>query len=71
MPLQIVHYNNPILRKKGAKVTVFDAALAEFAAQMIERMHEAEGIGLAAQQVGRDRAGVRRALVGIDCLCGG
>lgn len=53
MSLQIVHYNSPILRKKGAKVTVFDAALAELAAQMIERMHEAEGIGLAAQQVGR------------------
>jgi peptide deformylase len=53
MSLQIVHYNNPILRKKGAKVTVFDAALAEFAAQMIATMHEAEGIGLAAQQVGR------------------
>jgi peptide deformylase len=53
MSLQIVHYNNPILRKKGNKVTVFDAALAEFARQMIAAMHAAEGIGLAAQQVGR------------------
>lgn len=53
MPLAIVHYNDPILRKKGARVTVFDAALARFAADMIAAMHVAAGIGLAAQQVGR------------------
>ena len=53
MALPIVHYNNPILRKKGAKITVFDAALARFAADMVEAMHDAAGIGLAAQQVGR------------------
>jgi peptide deformylase len=53
MALPIVHYNHPILRKKGAKVTVFDDALAEFAAEMIATMHAANGIGLAAQQVGR------------------
>ena len=53
MALPIVHYNHPILRKKGAKVTAFDAALAEFAAEMVATMHAANGIGLAAQQVGR------------------
>lgn len=53
MALSIVHYNEPILRQKGAKVTVFDSLLAQFAADMIETMHAAEGIGLAAQQVGR------------------
>lgn len=53
MSLRIVHYNNPVLRTKGEKVTVFDGALADFAAGMIEAMHEAGGIGLAAQQVGR------------------
>ena len=53
MSLRIVHYNNPVLRAKGEKVTVFDGALAEFATEMIEAMHEAGGIGLAAQQVGR------------------
>ena len=53
MPLPIVHYCNPILRKKGAKIAVFDAALARFAQEMIDTMHLAEGIGLAAQQVGR------------------
>jgi peptide deformylase len=53
MPLKIVRFNEPILRKKGAKVTVFDAALGRLAADMVETMHAAEGIGLAAQQIGQ------------------
>ena len=53
MSLAIVHYNSPILRKKGEKITTFDAALESLAAEMIETMHQASGIGLAAQQVGR------------------
>ena len=53
MELRIVHYNNPVLRAKGEKVNAFDAALAEFANDMIDTMHEAGGIGLAAQQVGK------------------
>ncbi len=52
MSLPIVHYNHPILRKKGAKVTAFNAHLRHLAAAMIETMHAAEGIGLAAQQIG-------------------
>lgn len=53
MSLEIVHYNDPVLRKKGEKITVFDGALAAFAQEMIDTMHAAQGIGLAAQQVGR------------------
>ena len=53
MSLRIVHYNAPVLRTKGEKVNVFDAALAELADEMVEAMHEAGGIGLAAQQIGR------------------
>jgi peptide deformylase len=53
MPLPIVHYDDPILRKKGEKVKNFDAALTQLAAEMIETMYAAGGIGLAAQQVGR------------------
>jgi peptide deformylase len=52
MSLPIVHYNLPVLRKKGAKISSFDAALRKLAAEMIKTMHEAQGIGLAAQQVG-------------------
>lgn len=53
MSLRIVHYNDPVLRKKGDKISLFDQALAGRAQAMIETMHEANGIGLAAQQVGR------------------
>jgi peptide deformylase len=53
MSLEIVHYNDPVLRKKGEKITAFDEALASLADKMINTMHEARGIGLAAQQVGR------------------
>jgi peptide deformylase len=53
MSLGIVHYNDPVLRRKGEKITRFDAPLAAFAEQMVEAMHAAHGIGLAAQQVGR------------------
>lgn len=53
MALKIVHYGDPILHQKGEKVTAFDGQLARLANDMIATMHEAQGIGLAAQQVGR------------------
>jgi peptide deformylase len=53
MVLPIVQFNSPILRKKGVKVTAFDDALARLAADMIDTMHDAAGIGLAAQQIGQ------------------
>jgi peptide deformylase len=53
MLLQIVHYNEPILRKKGEKIAAFDSELAQLAEDMVGTMHVAGGIGLAAQQVGR------------------
>ncbi|MSU51552.1 MAG: peptide deformylase [Opitutus sp.] len=53
MSLRIVHYNEPVLRAKGEKVTSFDAALSRLAQDMVLTMHAAAGIGLAAQQVGR------------------
>ena len=53
MLLQIVHYNEPILRKKGEKIAAFDTELAQLTEDMVETMHVAGGIGLAALQVGR------------------
>jgi peptide deformylase len=53
MPLRIVHYNDPILRVKGEKVSAFDADLIRLTNEMVATMHEAGGIGLAAQQIGR------------------
>ena len=53
MSLPIVHYNLPVLRKKGAKISAFDPELRKLADDMIETMHESQGIGLAAQQIGK------------------
>jgi len=52
MSLEIVRYNDPVLRRKGEKITAFGAELAALAGRMIDTMHAAHGIGLAAQQVG-------------------
>jgi peptide deformylase len=54
--LPIRKYGDPILRKKAIKVAVFDTALQQTAADMIETMQAAKGIGLAANQVGQTHA---------------
>jgi peptide deformylase len=53
MALRIVHYNDPVLRKKGESVKNFDASLTLLSEQMLATMHTAAGIGLAAQQIGK------------------
>ena len=50
--LQILEYPDPRLRTRAEPVTVFDEALARFAADMLETMYASGGIGLAAVQVG-------------------
>lgn len=52
MLLRITQYDEPILRQFGEDVTVYDDKLVKLSEDMVETMHEAEGIGLAAQQVG-------------------
>ena len=52
MKLSIVQYGEPVLRAKGARVDKIDNRVRELAQDMIETMHAAHGIGLAAQQVG-------------------
>jgi peptide deformylase len=52
MKLPIVKYGNPILRAKGKRVEEVDERIRALAADMLETMHAANGIGLAAQQVG-------------------
>jgi peptide deformylase len=52
MKLPIVRYGDPILRTKGKRIASIDNKIRELAANMIETMHLANGIGLAAQQVG-------------------
>jgi peptide deformylase len=49
---EIVIYGNAILRTKGKRIEKFDNELRTLAADMLETMYEANGIGLAAQQIG-------------------
>ena len=53
--LEIRKDEDPILRKQSKEIKVFDDKLKQLADDMIETMHEAEGVGLAAVQVGRLR----------------
>jgi peptide deformylase len=52
MILSIFQYGDPILRAKGKQIDKIDNHIRELAANMIETMHAAHGVGLAAQQVG-------------------
>jgi len=52
MKLSIVQYGDPVLRAKGKRVEKIDHRVRELAENMIETMHAANGVGLAAQQVG-------------------
>jgi len=48
----IVFADNPILRKKSKKVRNFDAGLQTLIDDMVETMQAANGLGLAAPQIG-------------------
>lgn len=50
--LEILTYPNPILREVSKPVTEFNADLKKLAKDMLETMYDANGIGLAAPQVG-------------------
>jgi peptide deformylase len=52
MILPILEYGDPILRAKGKPIDNIDDRVRELAANMIETMHAANGVGLAAQQIG-------------------
>ena len=52
MKLAIRKYGDPILRAKGKRVEEVDDDIRALASNMLETMHAANGIGLAAQQVG-------------------
>jgi peptide deformylase len=52
MILEIVTYGDPVLRAKGKRIQKTDEAIRQLAADMLETLHEANGVGLAAQQVG-------------------
>jgi peptide deformylase len=59
---RIRQYGDPVLRMKAREVESFDEDLLRLAERMTELMHEAQGVGLAATQVGV----LRRVFVFVD-----
>lgn len=55
MILDIVQYGEQVLRKKCQVVAEVDADIKNFTKDMVDTMRDAEGIGLAAPQVGVDK----------------
>jgi len=49
----IVKYGDPVLEKPGAAVKKFDEELEELAEDMFASMYAAQGVGLAAPQIGK------------------
>jgi peptide deformylase len=49
---QIRQYGDPVLRMRAEEVQTFDDELRKVTQRMLSLMHDAEGIGLAATQVG-------------------
>ena len=52
MTREIVKYGDPVLRAKGRRIVEVDEEIRLLASDMLETMHAANGVGLAAQQVG-------------------
>jgi peptide deformylase len=51
---KITEYPADVLTQVGKPVTEFDQALADLCADMFDTMYDAEGVGLAAPQIGLD-----------------
>lgn len=54
MILPIVAFGDPVLRKKGSDITEDYDGLSDLIDNMWETMYGAEGVGLAAPQIGKD-----------------
>jgi peptide deformylase len=63
--LKIVHWPDPVLLTPGEPVTEFDDRLERLVNDMFETMYAAQGVGLAAPQVG-----VSKRLFVMDCSAG-
>ena len=53
MTLEVRTFGDPVLKSRAATVETFDEPLARLAEDMLETMRAYEGVGLAANQVGR------------------
>src|SRR5262249_46586422 len=61
----VVKYGDDVLTRKADSVTKFDKELAKLVADMFESMYAANGVGLAAPQIG-----ISRRIAVIDCSVG-
>jgi len=61
----VVKYGNEVLDQKAATVTVFDKELGRLLEDMFESMYAAQGVGLAAPQIG-----ISKRIAVIDITCG-
>jgi peptide deformylase len=61
--LKIVKIPNPILTKKTSLIKKIDASTAKLADQMLEACREANGIGLAAPQIGKS---IRMCIINLE-----
>jgi peptide deformylase len=52
MVLPVVKFGDPVLRKRGERIATVTPEIRELIADMFETMEAANGVGLAAQQVG-------------------
>ena len=62
---QIAKIGEPVLRKKAKVVTKFDDKLVELLEDMADTMYEADGVGLAAPQIG---LAIRVVVIDLDVL---
>ena len=53
MGLQVTKYGEPILRRKGEYIKEITPELLDLIQEMLKTLEEAQGVGLAAQQVGK------------------
>ena len=53
MALKVYKYGEAVLRERAQPVAIVTDELRNLAEEMIDTMHKARGVGLAAQQVGR------------------
>jgi peptide deformylase len=63
MILDIVQYGHPVLRERCKPVVRVDEALRQLVADMLETMYDANGVGLAAPQIGQ---AIRLAVVDVS-----
>ncbi len=61
-PLEIHHLGDRVLRQPAKRIAKVDDGIRQLAKQMLQTMYSANGIGLAAPQVG-----VNKQLIVIDC----